>query len=413
VAGAGRLGSKGKACSQCYSRGQTAGVDSRHGSNLDPQLRAASSSGKLRFDEGGLVSMSFRLYKSVRLGKGVRLNLSKTGIGISAGVPGARYSVHSSGRTTRTIGAPGTGIYYRKDTHSKGGHPSRGRTTPGPTTVAPVYPKAGLLAPKAEKLFVQGVTAYMEGRHGDALEAFEDVEAKDVNEQHIGEEFFAGMCLVGLDRLEEAVFYLETVLASEFSIPDPLMTKYGIGGLIEIGVTPAVPVTVPMNNLAVALLLAEVYQRTDQRQKAIELLESLGAEAPGEPVFALSLADLYSEGAEWDDVVRVTQGVQANEDDVSLNILSLRASSLSELGMSEAALALTKECLRTKKRSPELLRFARYVRGRAYERAGKESMARKEYEKVYAEETSYLDVAERLGRQSPQPPALATPPRPD
>ncbi|MGH2576685.1 MAG: DUF4236 domain-containing protein [Actinomycetota bacterium] len=35
----------------------------------------------------------------MRLGKGVRLNLSKAGVGISAGIPGARYSVHSSGRT--------------------------------------------------------------------------------------------------------------------------------------------------------------------------------------------------------------------------------------------------------------------------------------------------------------------------
>lgn len=55
--------------------------------------------------------MGFRLYKSVRLGKGVRLNLSKTGVGISAGVPGMRYSKHSSGRTTRTVGMPGSGVY--------------------------------------------------------------------------------------------------------------------------------------------------------------------------------------------------------------------------------------------------------------------------------------------------------------
>ena len=58
--------------------------------------------------------MGFRSYKSVRSGKGVRLNLSKTGVGISGGAPGARYSVHSSGRTVKTVGVPGTGVYYRK-----------------------------------------------------------------------------------------------------------------------------------------------------------------------------------------------------------------------------------------------------------------------------------------------------------
>jgi tetratricopeptide (TPR) repeat protein len=354
--------------------------------------------------------MGFRVYKSVKLGKGVRLNLSKTGVGISAGVPGARYSVHSSGRTVKTVGVPGTGVYYRKDSYSKSGRTSGSRSAPAPTT--PTYPKAGVLAPKAEKVFVQGVTAYMQGRHADALAALRDAEARDTGGQHVGEEFFAGMSLVGLERIPEAIPYLEAVLSSDLSIPDPLMSKYGIGGAMGIGVTPAVSVTVPMSNLAVALILAEAYQLTDQRQRAIELLESLGAEAPREPVFSLSLADLYIEGQQWDDIVRVTDGLQTNDDDATLNILAFRAYALNELGMPEAALALTKECLRTKKRNPDLLRFARYIRGRAYESAGKASMARKEYEKVYAEDANYADVAGRLGLAAGVN-VPAVPPRPD
>jgi tetratricopeptide (TPR) repeat protein len=356
--------------------------------------------------------MGFRVYKSVKLGKGVRLNLSKTGIGISAGVPGARYSVHSSGRTVKTVGVPGTGVYYRKDSYSKRGRARGSRAAPAPTAVAPTYPKAGVLAPKTEKVFVQGVTAYMQGRHADALTALRDVEARDTGGQHFGEEFFAGMSLVGLERTPEAIPYLEAVLSSDSAIPDPLMAKYGIGGAMGIGVTPAVSVTVPMSNLAVALILAEAYQSSNQRQKAIELLESLGAEAPGEPVFSLSLADLYFEGEQWHDIVRVTDGVQTNDDDATLNILAFRAYALNELGMPEAALALTKECLRTKKRNPDLLRFARYIRGRAYESAGKASLAREEYEKVFAEDANYGDVAERL-RRAPDPACPPAPPRPD
>jgi tetratricopeptide (TPR) repeat protein len=369
-------------------------------------------SGRLGVTGGG-VAMGFRVYKSVKLGKGVRLNLSKTGVGISAGVPGARYSVHSSGRTVRTVGLPGTGLYYRKDTYSKSSRPAGSRAAPAPAALAPSYPKAGVLAPRAEKQFVQGVTAYMQGRHADALAALRDVEAKDAGGEHVGEEFFASLCLAALERLGEAVPYLEAILASDFSIPDSLMTKYRVTGAMQIEVTPAVTVTVQMSNLAVALILAEAYQRTDQRSKAVELLESLGGEAPGEPVFALSLADLYFDGEQWDDVVRVTEGVQANDDNATLNILTFRAYALNELGMTEAALALTKECLRTKKRNPALLRFARYVRGRAYERAGKASMARKEYEKVYAEDASFSDVAERLGLERPRATVSATPPRPD
>ena len=45
--------------------------------------------------------MGMRFRRSIKLGPGVRFNLSKTGIGISAGLKGARYSAHSSGRQTR------------------------------------------------------------------------------------------------------------------------------------------------------------------------------------------------------------------------------------------------------------------------------------------------------------------------
>jgi tetratricopeptide (TPR) repeat protein len=352
--------------------------------------------------------MGFRLYKSVRLGKGVRLNLSNSGIGISAGVPGASYSVHSSGRTTRTVGVPGSGVSYRSSTYSKSSRSTGSRRTATPVAAAPVYPKAGVFAPKAEKVFVQGVTAYMQGRYDDGLRAFRDVEDRDATSQHVGYAYFAGMCLVGLERESEAIPYFEGVLASDSSIPDPMMARYGVGGTMEVNVTAAVSVMAPMSNLAVALILTECYQRTDQRQKAIELLESLGAEAPGEQVFALSLADLYFEAGEWDDIVRVTEGITSNADDGSLNILAFRAYALNEKGMTEAALAVTKECLRSKKRTPSLLHFARYIRGRAYENGGKASMARKEFEKVYAENATFADVAVRLGVSESTP--LPAPP---
>jgi Protein of unknown function (DUF4236) len=55
---------------------------------------------------------SFRFRRSIKLGPGVRMNLSKTGVGMSFGVPGARRSIHSSGRQTASVGIPGTGLGY-------------------------------------------------------------------------------------------------------------------------------------------------------------------------------------------------------------------------------------------------------------------------------------------------------------
>lgn len=56
--------------------------------------------------------MGLRFRKSVTICKGVRLNFGKTGVSISAGVPGFRKTIHSSGKVTTSIGIPGTGIYY-------------------------------------------------------------------------------------------------------------------------------------------------------------------------------------------------------------------------------------------------------------------------------------------------------------
>ena len=65
--------------------------------------------------------MGFRFRKSVKIAPGVRLNIGKKSVGISAGVKGARVSVNSSGRKTTTVGIPGTGLSYQK-TEKIGSH---------------------------------------------------------------------------------------------------------------------------------------------------------------------------------------------------------------------------------------------------------------------------------------------------
>lgn len=60
--------------------------------------------------------MGMRYRKSIGLGKGVRLNVGKGSLGISAGVKGAHVSVNSKRGVTTSVGAPGTGISYSKTT---------------------------------------------------------------------------------------------------------------------------------------------------------------------------------------------------------------------------------------------------------------------------------------------------------
>lgn len=74
--------------------------------------------------------MGLRFRKSISLIPGVRLNFGKTGMSISAGVPGFRTTYHTSGKRTISVGIPGTGLYYvdtinprtqhhRNDTHQE------------------------------------------------------------------------------------------------------------------------------------------------------------------------------------------------------------------------------------------------------------------------------------------------------
>ena len=59
--------------------------------------------------------MGYRFRKSINLGRGFKVNLSKSGIGYSWGIPGIRYSKSANGHGKLTFSIPGTGISYVKD----------------------------------------------------------------------------------------------------------------------------------------------------------------------------------------------------------------------------------------------------------------------------------------------------------
>ena len=63
--------------------------------------------------------MGLNFRKSITILPGVRLNLSKSGVSASFGKKGIRQSISTSGRATTTLGIPGTGVYYTKQTNVK------------------------------------------------------------------------------------------------------------------------------------------------------------------------------------------------------------------------------------------------------------------------------------------------------
>src|SRR3954447_2145065 len=102
--------------------------------------------------------MGFRMRKSMKIAPGVRLSVSKSGVGASVGGKGARYSAHSSGRRTTTLGSGVLpGVYYQE---SSGGGGSRRGSQPRAQQQAPPPPKKpGLFAPKGEKELYKAIKA--------------------------------------------------------------------------------------------------------------------------------------------------------------------------------------------------------------------------------------------------------------
>jgi predicted Zn-dependent protease len=265
----------------------------------------------------------FQFYKRIRLGRGLRLNLSKTGVGLTFGGRGAHYTIHSSGRTTRSVGIPGTGIYWR-DNKKIGGRMKR-REPKGPPPTVP----AALVEPAASAA-------------GGS----------------VGADYLEGLRLAALGEDAEAERLLERVLRSHAPLPDEAMKRDGTaGGTAEIAITPRILARVPHSHVAAALMLVEILQRSGRSEHAIQLLESLGALAPN-AFLALSLADLYVEAGRWEDVLRVSEDFQRNTDDTTAQLLVYRARALRETGRPDVALMTLRTVLRSKKRDPDVLQEA-------------------------------------------------------
>ncbi len=340
--------------------------------------------------------MGFRLQRSIRLGKFVRLNISKSGVGFSAGITGLRISKGPSG-TWFTIGLPGTGLSYRKKLDSKSNRRAA-RSESQTATETAALPEPGFFAPGHEKDLAKGLAAYRAGHLDEALEHLLEAAPDEP-----GAAILAASLLVKDDtRHFEGTELLENVVESDDEFPTPLMEKYLAGLEIDIDITPNITASVAVDGLAAILLLVELYQKQRRVREAIALLEEVEALAQ-EPAIKLSLCELYASRNLWDNIIDVGKKIES-EDDVTLGIMIFYGRALQEKELHEAAITIfTKALRRRKDRTPALLHKARYWRAISYQTQGKNSRANKEFQKLYAEAPDFRDVAERLAEFSLKP----------
>lgn len=335
--------------------------------------------------------MGTRFRKSLGLGKGARITVGKRGVSGSVGIPGFRMSVHSSGRVTRTVGVPGTGLY--SVSRVGGGRTASGRAV---QTGAASYqlPKPGMFAGKAEKRYYEGVVAMVQRNDTAAVQAF--IEA--AGDPTVPSAHLLAAVVAARSGAENAVVrpHLEAALASDEPMPDHLQMKYLLPLSLSVRITSQIASEFPIDPVGGALMLAEVYQADGRLEEAIGLVQRLAEIAPDNPVIRLSLCDLLLEDGDYEGVLEASAGA-VNDGDLGVATLHLRGAALFGLGQPGAAAeAFTAALAKTAGRDAALQTIIRLDRGIAYEGAGNARKARTDYERVVATDPANADARERL-----------------
>lgn len=328
--------------------------------------------------------MGFRMRKSIKVAPGVRLNVSKSGVGASVGGRGGRYSVHSSGRQTVSAGSGIVpGVYYQK---SVGGGRSRGggsRSGAAAQHVAPPTPrKPGLFAPKGEKQLYKAIKA-------------QDVQAiKQVGVEHpdfrLPSYSLAGLMMLTSEPAEASRLLSEAFATGRDPAEDKFISTYTYTH-VELSIAQGVTAELPVNRDAIGLALAELKQDEGDFDGAIDLVEQL------EPTTysAVSLAELYGQIGRWDDVIELTEGIK-NEDDAAALLCVFRGQAFRQQGFHDAAHEALKEALRSRSRAAPIRHLALAERAQNYLAQGKKGLARKDLERILAEDSGYAGVREQL-----------------
>lgn len=320
--------------------------------------------------------MGFRMRKSFKVIPGVRLTVSPSGLGVSAGVRGARYSVHSSGRRTKSVGIPGTGLGW-VSSKTNGGHKPAQPSRPTP----PASAKPGMFAPKGEKVLYQALREDRPALLEQVIAEYPDFS-------------LLAQTVMGFQSDDDGLS--RTLLSSVFETGkdpslEPFFTTYIPNTSVTVEIAGGVTAVLPMNRDAVGLTLAELHQRDGYLPAAIDIVERI------EPTSyaALSLAELYSESGNYDAVMELTEGIE-NEDDSTALLLVFRGIALRENGMNEGSLEAFKEALRFRSRPVEIRNLAMLERAATYGATNKKALARKDLERIMAADSNFPGAREAL-----------------
>jgi len=323
--------------------------------------------------------MGWRMRKSIRLGKGVRLNVSKRGLGISGGVKGLRVGVGSRGAYS-SVGIPGTGLYRVDYLGRKNKSAAR---QPSQAVAAPVVPLYGTpvqgsgLITVAWLLILGGaVVALFSSLGWFAVIAGVLLRLQQSTDPR---------CKASAAMTRAVNQYRQAVAGDN---PEAYAKALECASTV-IDLQP----TATQAHFIAAVGSLEV----GEPEQALAYTRQANSE---EPQFMLLQVLALKAMEEYDEAIAIIRTMPP--DFISEPpILVLRAELLLATDEPDLAIEILKSGPTRKKikGDPTLLDLHYYL-GRAYEASGKKSQAKRSYTRVMADTPGYRDVAERLSALS-------------
>jgi len=344
--------------------------------------------------------MSLRFRRSMKLLPGVRLNFNKDSVGMSFGVPGARYTINSKGRQTVSTGIPGTGLYNVETISSGRSSRTRRESDEGDTwqeSAPPIVPPAPkLFAKKAEReLHKFFLDIYDSAAKDDASSVIEKAAALRAKYEELRYplELISFLHGIGDDKWEEkARGWGEGLWKNrELLFSDRYVIKYFSAITPMITISRGIETKLHYNQQTLGFIWVEVLQGLGKLDEAVAVL----LEMEPDQMVAVSLADIEIGHGDFDGAIETTEDIEV-ADDATAMLMVLRGVAFRGKEMYEAAVECFKRVLKYKEMTEILEHRVLFERGVTYAAMGKKALAVKDLEKILVDDPDYPEVEKKL-----------------
>ncbi len=322
--------------------------------------------------------MSWRYRRSIRIAKGVHLNFTKSGVGLSVGGRGFHVGTGPRGRYT-SMGIPGTGLYsinYLKNRQKRPHSDATATTRPAPHQPLP-----------ADHLPEQ-----LQDRHSSAgCLLFIVSVVMLIVYCPVGLLLFGGTIIWQLARPKKPEdqargFYFQGERALE---------KGDRAGALE-----AFQKVIELKDIpSVYLKIADIEREQGHFAEAAASYEKYLTASKSDPVVMVHYAVTLASDGQYEKAIGILQSLP-QELKQELAVINTLATCFLDTGRPQAALEVLEQGPTRKRTMDDQLLVFHYLMGSAYKELGDKKKATAQFSKVVAENEHFLDVKEMLEQLS-------------